>query len=182
MRKVMLNQRKILSKDQLKEKIIEVSELHGDFLLRSGMRSDHYFDKYLFESNPDLLFQICWQIKQNLDVEFDYFAGLEMGGIPIATMLGQLMQKPVIFVRKKAKKYGTMKLAEGPDIAGKRICIVEDVVTTAGQVVQSAQKLKALDAQIVKVACVILRNQKGLKSIDKAGLSMYNLFDFSVKV
>ena len=46
--------------------------------------------------------------------------GLEMGGSPIATVLSSQTSLPALFVRKKAKEYGTCKLAEGPDVAGAR--------------------------------------------------------------
>ena len=45
-------------------------------------------------------------------------AGLELGGVPIATMLSQLTGIPALFVRKEAKTYGTCQLAEGGDIDG----------------------------------------------------------------
>jgi orotate phosphoribosyltransferase len=65
--------------------------------------------------------------------KIDYLAGLELGGIPIATVLSQLTTLPVVFVRKKAKEYGTRRLGEGAEIVGKRLLIVEDVVTSGGQ-------------------------------------------------
>ncbi len=167
----------IKSSDVLKEEIEKVCRLEGDFTLRSGQKSNYYFDKYLFESDPRLLHQICLQFKHRLSEDFDYFAGLETGGIPIATMLGFIMNKPVLFVRKEAKTYGTKKLAEGPDFAGKRICVVEDVVTSGGQVVKSVNDLRDLGAEIAQVICVILRDEKGRKNIDKEGLNLYALFE-----
>jgi hypothetical protein len=49
-----------------------------------------------------------------------------MGGIPVATMLSQVSGIPTIFMRKKAKKYGTCKLAEGGDVGGRNLLIIED--------------------------------------------------------
>lgn len=171
--------RLITPRDKLKEQIEETCRLDGDFELRSGQRSNFYFDKYLFESNPDLLYQICWQMKHQISNDFDYVAGLEVGGIPVATMLGFLMNKPVLFVRKKQKEYGTKKLAEGPNFHGKRLCVVEDVVTSGGQVLKSCKDLKELGGTIVQIACVILRSDDGKKNIEDAGYKLYNLFDFN---
>ncbi|KKN39134.1 hypothetical protein LCGC14_0746540 [marine sediment metagenome] len=175
----MLRHRLIYSQDRLKEEILKSSLLHGDFLLRSGQKSDYYFDKYRFESNPDLLYQICWRLRDRVPENIDYLAALEMGGIPIATVLSQMIEKPVIFVRKEAKKYGTAKLAEGPDIKGKRLCIIEDVITSGGQVIDSYKDLVERGAVIDSAMCVILRDEKGKKSLAKKHIKLYNLFDFS---
>ena len=170
--------RLIRSIEEIRAEIEKVCKLEGDFTLRSGQKSTYYFDKYLFESDTNLLYQICWQLKYNISDDFDYLSGLEMGGIPIATMLGFVMNKPVLFVRKKAKSYGTKKLAEGPDFDGKRICIIEDVITSGGQVIESANELKGLGAEITQIVCVILRDEKGKKKLEKAGYSLYNLLTF----
>ncbi|MFC7505039.1 orotate phosphoribosyltransferase, partial [Nocardioides sp. GCM10030258] len=95
--------------------------LTGEFTLRSGQVSNEYFDKYLFEADPGLLARVAREVAQLLPGDADLLGGLEMGGIPIATAVSQLVGIPVVFVRKEAKKYGTAKLAEGPDVEGKRI-------------------------------------------------------------
>jgi len=156
--------------------------LEGEFVLRSGQITNRYFDKYLFESSPDLLYQICWQLSHQFPQNYDILGGLEMGGISIATILGQITGKPVVFVRKEAKSYGTCKLAEGIDFKNKRMCIVEDVITTGGQVIKSCQELIARGAIIDSVFCVILRSKDARKTIDNYGYQLYNLFDFSNNV
>ena len=83
-----------------------MSRLTGTFKLRSGQVSNQYFDKYLFESNPALL-EIAKQLKELIPPETEVLAGLEMGGIPVATALSLQTGIPVVFVRKEAKKYGT---------------------------------------------------------------------------
>jgi len=175
----MLKHRLIYSKDRLEKEILKFSLLHGNFLLRSGQKSDHYFDKYLFESNPDLLYQICWRLKHIVSENIDYLAALEMGGIPIAIILSQMTDKPVVFIRKKPKEYGTAKLAEGPEIKGKRLCIIEDVITSGGQVIDSYDDLIQRGAIIDMAICVILRDEKGKKSLAKKHIKLYNLLDFS---
>lgn len=165
--------------ERLKQLIEKECRLEGDFLLRSGQRSDHYFDKYLFESNPSLLNECCIAILDDIDYTFDYFAGLEMGGIPIATILSHLSDKPSLFVRKEAKKYGTEKLAEGPLFDGKTLLVVEDVITTGGQAIESVNELRDRGAIVNNVICVILRNEEGRKNIENNGLALYNLIDFT---
>jgi orotate phosphoribosyltransferase len=165
--------------DDLKNKIFSISNLKGNFTLRSGQVSNEYFDKYLFESDPEILDQIASELIKIIPPETEVLAGLEMGGIPIATALSIKSKIPTAFVRKEAKKYGTAKLAEGADIQGKNVCIVEDVVTTGGQVLLSAKDLTDRGANIVGVLCVIERGDIGRKNIEGNNLKFISLFNFS---
>ena len=161
--------------DELCKKIYEVAHLEGTFKLRSGQISNEYFDKYLFESNPNILREIAKHLSKKIPEGTEVLAGLEMGGIPIATALSMETGIPVVFVRKKSKEYGTCKLAEGIDIKGKRVCVIEDVVTTGGQIIKSAKVLKELGAKLENVICVIERNPEGRKNLDEAGIKLISL-------
>ncbi len=169
-----------LSRDELAAEIYKTAKLTGEFLLRSGAISNTYFDKYLFEANPDLLREIALAMRPLVPAEgVDALAGLEMGGIPIATMLSQFTGLPGLFVRKKAKEYGTRKLAEGGDIDGQTLVIVEDVVTSGGQILLSAQDLRDRGAKVDTVVCVINREAGGVENLAKAGLTLRPLFTMS---
>ena len=85
----------------------------------------------------------------------------ELGGVPIATMVAQLTGLPALFVRKKAKEYGTCKLAEGQDVAGRRVTLVEDVITTGGAVRDAVRELRAAGAVVEVVICAIDRSPAG---------------------
>ena len=154
----------------------ERAHITGTFTLRSGATSNEYFDKYLFEADPVLLRDICEELAGLVPAGIDALAGLEMGAIPVATMLSQLTGMPARFVRKKAKEYGTAKLAEGGVLAGQRLCVVEDVVTSGGQIVESCDALRAERAEIVRVVCVIDRESGGRENLAAAGLDLHALF------
>lgn len=162
--------------EELGKEIFNTAHITGEFLLRSGVISHEYFDKYQFESRPFLLKEIAEHLSKLLNEDFDVLAGLELGGVPIATALSMLTGKPVVFVRKKAKDYGTCKFAEGVDIEGKRLLIVEDVVTSGGQVVISAGDLRKHGAIIEKAICVIDREAGGSEALAKEGISLSPLF------
>src|SRR5688572_368681 len=98
----------------LAQTIYRLSYIEGDFLLRSGQRSKHYFDKYLFEADPETLGRIARALGPLVPPGTEILGGLELGGVPLATALGLDLKLPIAFVRKAAKEYGTMKLAEGP--------------------------------------------------------------------
>jgi orotate phosphoribosyltransferase len=146
--------------------------LTGEFTLRSGQVSSEYFDKYLFEADPQLLARVGREVAQLLPAEKDMLGGLEMGGIPIATVVSQLIGIPAIFVRKKAKQYGTAKLAEGPDFAGKRIVLIEDVITTGGAVRDATNALRAAGATVETVVCAIDRSPAGENPLADVGLEI----------
>ncbi|PET65380.1 hypothetical protein CN514_12110 [Bacillus sp. AFS001701] len=93
----------------------------------------------------------------------------------IATALSLKTGIPVVFVRKEAKAYCTCKLAEGIDIQNKKVCIVEDVVTTGGQIKLSAEDLKQVGANVKDVLCVIDRKQNGKENLYEAGLILHSL-------
>lgn len=160
----------------LAKRVYDVAHLTGQFLLRSGKTSTEYFDKYQFESDPKLLKAIAQELASKVPPRTDYLGALEMGGIPIATALSLETGIPVVFVRKTAKEYGTCKFAEGPAIKGKRLTLIEDVITTGGQVVISAGDLRSEGAIIEDVICVIDRSEGQTQKIDEAKLKVTALF------
>lgn len=139
--------------------------LHGTFTLRSGQVSDTYFDKYLFEAQPALLERVAARMVELLPEGTELLGGLEMGGIPIATMVSAKTGIPAIFIRKKAKEYGTAKLAEGPDFSGKRVTLIEDVITSGGAVRDAVNELRPAGAIVDTVICAIDRSSEPGESL-----------------
>lgn len=165
-----------MTRDQLAREIYKIAHLRGQFLLRSGQTSTEYFDKYRFEAQPELLKIIGQQLAPLIPKGTEVLAGLEMGGIPIAVSLSFATGLPVVFVRKEAKAYGTCRLAEGLEIENKKVCVVEDVITTGGQVVLSVADLRKLGAHIDSVVCAIDRGETPNRKLQDAGLALYSLF------
>lgn len=159
----------------LARRVGEACRLTGTFTLRSGQVSTTYFDKYLFEADPSLLAAVAEAAVPLIPPETEVLAGLELGGVPVATALSLTTGLPVAFVRKEAKQYGTAKLAEGADIDGRRVLIVEDIVTTGGQVVLSARDLQERGALLVAALCIIDRSG-GAHQLADAGLQLLSLF------
>jgi orotate phosphoribosyltransferase len=159
--------------------VYRVCNIKGTFRLRSGRVSDEYFDKYLFESDPRLLKRIGAALKPLVPAGTELLAGLELGGVPVATAIALETGLPLLFVRKKAKEYGTCKLAEGVDFKGKRVTVVEDVVTTGGAILDGVAALRAQGAQIEDVLCVIDRESGGPEKLKEKGLRLTPLFTAS---
>ena len=161
---------------ELAKQIMDRASLRGEFTLRSGAVSNVYFDKYLLETDPVMLRSISEHMADLVPNGIDALAGLEMGGIPVATLLSQKTGLPTLFVRKQAKTYGTCKLAEGGDIVGKKLLIIEDVVTSGGQILLSVKELRGLGAQVDTVLCIIDREAGGAENLEKEGLTLRPLF------
>lgn len=165
-----------MNKSELGKKIFETSHITGSFKLRSGQTSNEYFDKYRFESRPEILKEIAVKMAPLIPPGTDALAGLEMGGIPIATSLSLLTGIPVAFIRKEAKAYGTCQFAEGLDVRGKQLCLIEDVITTGGQVILSTEDLRKMGAKVSDVLCVIHRGNGYESKLEEANLKMKALF------
>src|SRR5207248_4925528 len=104
-----------MSRAELARRIHAAAHLTGTFTLRSGAVSNEYFDKYRFESRPELLRAIGEALATLVPDDTEVLAGLELGGVPLATIVSQVTDLPAVFVRKEAKSYGTCQLAEGAD-------------------------------------------------------------------
>ena len=165
-----------MEKSDLAKKIFQTCYLQGNFTLRSGITSKEYFDKYTIESSPELLSAIRDYLIPLIPKNTEGLAALEMGGLPIGTALSLKTKIPVYFVRKKAKDYGTQRICEGGEIKGKRLCIIEDVITTGGQVIQSVKKLREQGALVDSVLCIIYRG-KSIAPLTKENLKVFKLFD-----
>jgi len=164
------------ARDHLAKAIYDVSHLTGEFKLRSGLISNEYFDKYRFESPPELLKQIAEGLVELLPAGVQGLAGLELGGVPLATALSLETGIPAVYVRKEAKTYGTCNLVEGGEFAGKRLVVVEDVITSGGQVIESTHALVQLGAEIACVICIVDRESGGKENIAEAGYALRALF------
>jgi orotate phosphoribosyltransferase len=162
-----------MKKVELAKKIKTVSYLTGQFRLRSGTTSSFYWDKYRFESDPALLSAIVDELQKLLPPAFDKLAGLELGGIPLATALSLKTGKPCLFVRKTPKSYGTCNLVEGGFQPGDRVVVVEDVVVTAGQIYRAIRQMRNLGLVVEHAVCVVDREPG---SYQRIGCSLATVF------
>lgn len=164
---------------ELARQIKEAAYLTGEFTLRSGLVSSFYWDKYRFESDPGLLRTVTIAMMELLPRSYDRLAGLELGGVPLATALSLKIGKPALYVRKETKAYGTCNLIEGGFQRGETAVVIEDVVTSGGQVVASVQQMRELGLVVEDVVCVIDRQQGGAESIATRGCNLSAVFTLS---
>ena len=161
-------------KDDLAKQVVDACLLRGSFTLRSGAVSDYYFDKYQICSNPRLLDMVSGRMADLVPLETEVVAGLELGAVPLATMISCITMTPAVFVRKERKKYGTARLIEGAEYVGKRVCLVEDVITSGGAVKEAIEAFRADDVDPIAVVSAIFRGAEDMPDI--LGVPRYSLF------
>ncbi len=162
--------------DELAQRIKQVAYLEGHFILRSGKTSNYYLDKYLFETQPDILRELAKRFCQYLDESIELIGGAELGGVPLAAAVSLESNLPFVIIRNKKKDYGTGKEFEGTDPKGKTILLVEDIATTGGQVIEAANSLTEAGAKIKKIIAVIDRLEGARENINNAGFEFDAIF------
>ncbi len=167
-----------MDRKQIAQRIVDAALLRGDFTLRSGRKSKYYMDKYLFETQPDILAALGQLFAEHVRAagKVDRLAGAELGGIPLVTAASMATGLPSVLIRNQKKDYGTAKQLEGKINPGERILIVEDVATTGGQVLEAANVIKAMGCEVVKIVAVIDRQEGARENIEKAGFAFAALF------
>jgi orotate phosphoribosyltransferase len=165
-----------MTKEQLAKRIAEVALLRGEFTLRSGRKSNYYLDKYRFETQPDVLEALGKMFAAHVGPNVDRIAGAELGAVPLAAVTSIHCGKPCVFIRNQKKEYGTAKLVEGVLNAGETVMIVEDVLTTGGQVLEATKNLTGMGVKIDKIVAVIDRLEGARQNIESAGFVLESLF------
>jgi orotate phosphoribosyltransferase len=168
-----------LTDDDLKRAIREVAYLEGDFVLRSGKRSRYYLDKYRFETRPDILAALGERIAGAVaEVEPDAarLAGPELGAVALVTAGSLASGLPFVIVRKTAKGYGTSNRLEGVYEEGDVVCLVEDVVTSAGALLEAVEALRAAGLVVRTAVCVVDREEGGADTLAGQGVRLRPIF------
>jgi orotate phosphoribosyltransferase len=165
--------------DELRSALREHALLEGDFILRSGRRSSHYFDKYRFETRPELLEAIGTRVAAVVDQhepDAVRLAGPELGAVALAAASSLASRLPFLIVRKEAKDYGTSNRIEGAFDTGERVCLVEDVVTSGGAAVAAVEALREAGLECRTAVCVVDREEGGTDELARAGVRLRPLF------
>jgi len=171
-----------LTKEELGELIKKAALLTGEFTLRSGRKSKYYFDKYLFETKPEVLGPLTKELAKLLPPldSFNRLAGPELGAVALVTALSLEVNKPFIIVRKGEKQYGTSKMVEGEVFKGDKIILIEDILTTAGAAIEAANKLKHSGIEVLMMIGVLDREEGAKENIEAAGYKYKTLFTKSM--
>jgi orotate phosphoribosyltransferase len=164
---------------ELRAALREHAVLEGDFVLRSGRRSSVYFDKYRFETRPDLLAPLGERLAaaaREVEPELQLLAGPELGAVALAAAASLASDLPFLIVRKEAKGYGTENRLEGVFEPGQRVCLLEDVVTSGGAALEAVEALRAAGLECRHAVCVVDRGEGGVDTLARHGVRLRCLF------
>jgi orotate phosphoribosyltransferase len=165
--------------DELRASLVEHAYLEGDFLLRSGKRSRYYLDKYRFETRPDLLRALGVRIAaaaREHAPDAVRLAGPELGAVALAAAASLESGLPFLIVRKQAKEYGTGNRLEGPYEEGETVCLVEDVVTSGGALLESVVALREAGLTVHTAVCVVDREEGGADALARQAVRLRPVF------
>jgi orotate phosphoribosyltransferase len=161
---------------ELGRELVKASYLKGDFVLRSGKRSNRYFDKFLFETDPAVLRRLGKHLASLVPAETQRLAAPELGAVLLGGAVSMETGLPLVLVRKEPKGYGTSKQIEGRFEPGDRVTVIEDVVTTGGDSLRSAQVLRDAGVEVIHLVVVLDRGEGGEDNIKAAGIPYSPLF------
>ena len=156
--------------DDLVARLVEASELHGDFVLSSGKRSSVYFDKFLFLTRPDLLRELAHAVAAILPEGVDHLAAPEGAATLLVAAVSLETGLPVAIVRKEPKAYGTMSQVEGYAPKRARVALIEDVSTTGSQVLAAARAIEEREAEVAVI--VLALDRGGADALAEAGYAV----------
>jgi len=154
-------------REDLARRLLEASELHGDFVLSSGARSTVYFDKFRFLTRPDLLRELARAVAGMIPPGVDTVAAPEGAATLLVAAVALETGLPAAVVRKEPKDYGTREQVEGHAPAGASAVLIEDVSTTGRQVLAAARVLQAAGVTVERIVLSIDRG--GADHLREAG-------------
>ncbi len=164
-----------MNRDTLIQRIKDTAYLEGDFTLRSGRKSKYYLDKYLFETQPDVLKGLGEAFADYVGESTTLIAGAELGGVALAAVTSLATGKPFVIIRNAKKDYGTGKPYEGKIADGDSVLLVEDIATTGGQVLEAAKVIQGVGAKVERIVAVIDRMEGARENIEAAGFIFESL-------
>ena len=166
----------VADREALARDLVAASYLKGDFVLRSGKRSNRYFDKFLFETDPQLLKRIGAHLAELVPKNTQRLAAPELGAVLLGGAVSMETNLPLLLVRKEPKAYGTGKQLEGRFSPGERVTVIEDVVTTGGDSLRSIQALRDAGLDVIQLVVVLDRGEGGEDNIREARIPYSPLF------
>ena len=165
-----------MNRTELAKRIRDTAYLEGEFTLRSGRKSNYYLDKYLFETQPDILRALGEMFATYIADSTTLIAGAELGGISLAAATSMASGKPFVIIRNTKKDYGTSKPYEGKMSDADSVLLVEDIATTGGQVLEAAKLIKEIGAKVERIVAVIDRQEGARENTEEAGFVFDSLF------
>jgi orotate phosphoribosyltransferase len=160
---------------ELRADIVRAAYVEGDFVLSSGLRSDYYFDKYLFETRPAILRRLGRFLADLVPQNTDRLAAPALGTVALGTAISLELGLPLVIVRSDASS-APHRAVEGELYANEEITLIEDVVVTGGRAMRAASHVADLGAQVRNIVAVLDRGEGGAERFEEASIGYKYLF------
>ncbi|MCB9137691.1 MAG: orotidine-5'-phosphate decarboxylase [Caldilineaceae bacterium] len=148
----------------------------GSFTLASGVESPIYIDLRLLVSEPKVLAQAAAAYAELLNgLRYERIAGVPYAALPIGTAVALAADAPLIYPRKEAKNYGLGKDIEGAWETGDRVVIIEDLITSGGSIIKTAERLRETGLIVEDAIILIDREQGGPENLAQAGITVHTV-------
>jgi orotate phosphoribosyltransferase len=149
---------------------------------KSGMLSPVYVDNRILPFYPKawkVILNAMVNIIEEEGLEPEVVAGIESAGIPHSATLGYLLHKPSVFCRKQIKGHGTKKMIEGGDVVGKKVLLVEDLVTTGGSSLAGVETVRESGGTVTDCLCIVSYGfSESVKAFAQAKVKLHALTQF----
>ncbi len=152
------------------------------FTWASGIKSPIYCDNRLTLGYPEVRGAIEQGIADTIKAEFptaEALFGTATAGIAHAAIAADRLGLPMGYVRSGSKDHGRQNKVEGRLIKGQKVVVVEDLISTAGSVIEVVDTLRAEGCEVLGIVSIFTYNlQKGIDRLGQAGIVNRSLTDF----
>ena len=149
---------------------------------KSGIQSPVYVDNRQLIYHPKawrVIIEGFKSLVESRNLRFDLIAGVAVGGVPHSSALAYVMKAPSVFIRKETKGHGTGRRIEGGAVDGRRVLLVEDLVTTGGSSLSAVDALRESGAQVTDALAIISYGfSEAEAAFERADIAMHTLTDF----
>lgn len=148
----------------------------GKFTLSSGQESDFYIDLRELTSHLDLFNHVVYELS-DLITDNSNIMGVASAGVPLASALGVLLNRPFGYVRSAPKGHGTQGLVEGGVGIHLPVVVIDDVVTSGGSLIKAILALREQGYVVNQAFCVVDRGMGGSEALKAIGVDLKSLLN-----